>query len=57
MVYALWDIETNNLMPEYGNLRDALALVLHGIEGNGPHDADTLSLDLEDESGHITTIA
>lgn len=57
MVYALWDIETNNLVAEYGNQRDALTLVLRGIERNGPHDTDTLSLDVEDESGHVTTIA
>lgn len=57
MVYALWDTETNNVVAEYGNQRDALALVLRGIERNGPHDTDTLSLDVEDESGHIITIA
>lgn len=57
MVYALWDNETNNLVAEYRNQRDALALVLRGIERNGSHDADTLSLDIEDEAGHITTIA
>lgn len=57
MVYALWDNETNNLVAEYRNQRDALALVLRGIERNGPHDTDTLSLDVEDDSGHITTIA
>lgn len=57
MVYALWDTKTNNLVAEYGSQGDALALVLHGIERNGPHDTDTLSLDVEDESGHVTTIA
>jgi hypothetical protein len=57
MVYALWDNETNNLIAEYGNQRDAFALVLRGIERNGPHDTDTLSLDVEDESGQVVTIA
>jgi len=57
MVYALWDRETNNLVAEYGNQHDALALVLRGIERNGPHDTDTLTLDVEDESGEMTTIA
>ena len=57
MVYALWDLETNNLAVEYRNQRDALALVLHGIERNGQHDTDTLSLDVEYETGQATTIA
>ena len=57
MVYALWDIETNNLVAEYGNQRDALALVLRGIERNGPQDTETLSLDVEDEAGEVTMIA
>lgn len=57
MVYALWDIETNNLVAEYSTKRDALALVLQGIERNGPHDADALALDAEDEQGDVTTIA
>lgn len=56
MVYALWDNETNNLVAEYGNQRDALALVLRGIERNGPHDTDTLSLDVEDETGQVITV-
>ena len=38
MVYALWDMETINLAADYDILRDALALVLEGIERNGPHD-------------------
>lgn len=57
MVFALWDMETNNLVAEYDNQRDALALVIHGIERNGPHDVDSLMLDLEDDLGRVTTIA
>lgn len=57
MVYALWDIETSNLVAEYGNRHDAIALVLRGIERNGPRDTDTLLLEVEDERGHVTTIA
>jgi hypothetical protein len=34
-----------------------IAPVLRGIERNGPHDTDTLSLDVEDETGRVTTIA
>jgi len=57
MVYVLWDNETNNLVAEYRNQRDALGLVLRGIERNGPHDTDMLSLEVEDESGQVATIA
>ncbi len=47
MVYALWDTRTTNLIAAYDNERDALALVLSGIERNGPHDTDTLVLEVE----------
>jgi len=57
MMYALWDIETNNLVAEYDNKRDALALVLYSTQHNGPHDADSLSLDIEEDLGRLTTIA
>jgi hypothetical protein len=57
MLYALCDTETNNLVAEYGNRRDVLALVLSGIERNGPGDTDTLSLEAEDESGQVVTVA
>jgi len=57
MVYTLWDNDPNNLVAEFGTRRDALALVLRGIERNGPHDTDTLSLDAEDETGQVTTVA
>ncbi len=36
-------------MGDFDNERDALALVLAGIDRNGPDDTDTLSLDVEDE--------
>jgi len=57
MLYSLWDMETNNLVMEYDTERDALALVLEGIERNGPQDTDTLALDVEDEQGNVTSIA
>ena len=56
MVYALWDMETINLAADYDILRDALALVLEGIERNGPHDTDTLVLEVEDEHGELVSI-
>jgi hypothetical protein len=57
MIYALWDIETNNLVAEYEDQRSALALVLRGIERNGPRDTDSLALEVEDQAGNVITIA
>lgn len=57
MVYALWDIETNNLVAEYGSLEEALGLVLRGIERNGPQDTETLSPEVENDQGEAQTIA
>jgi hypothetical protein len=41
MVYALWDTRTTNLVAVFDNERDALALVLAGIDRNGPEDTGT----------------
>lgn len=57
MVYALWDTQTINLVASYDNRRDALELVLSGIERNGPQDTETLALDVEDDQGNVTPIA
>jgi hypothetical protein len=53
MVYALWDTRSTNLVAAYDNEHDALALVLSGIERNGPKDTDTLVLEVEDEHGEL----
>lgn len=57
VLYTLWDTETINLVVEYATEREALELVLHGIERNRPHDTDMLSLQVEDDNGEVTTIA
>ena len=57
MVYARWDRETNNLVAEYDNRHDALALVLRGIERNGREDVASLVLNVKDDQGNVTTIA
>lgn len=56
-MFALWDARTVNLVASFDNRRVALALVLSGIERNGPHDTETLALDLEDEHSEVTPIA
>jgi hypothetical protein len=53
MTYEFWDTRTTNLIAFYDNERDALAFVLSGIERNGPHDTDTLVLEVEDEAGNL----
>lgn len=53
MIYALWDTRTANLVASYDNEREALELVLNGIERNGAHDTDTLVLEVEDERGEL----
>ncbi len=55
--YALWDSRTNNMVGDFDNERDALALVLSAIERNGPEDTDTLVLNVEAEDGAIRFIA
>lgn len=55
MIRALWDTRTTNLIAAYDNERDALALVLSGIARNGPHDTDTLVLEVEDEDGELVS--
>ncbi len=55
-IYALWQIQTHNLVDDFDNEHDALALVWENIEHN-PDLADTLALNVEDEAGNITSIA
>lgn len=56
-VYALWDTRSTNIVQAYDNERDALALVLSGIELNGPEDTDTLFLNVENDDGTVRMIA
>lgn len=55
MIFALWDMESNNLVAQYGTLDEALDVVLRGIERNG--DKGTESLILEDDQGEVSSIA
>ncbi len=55
MVYTLWDTRTTNLIAAYDNEREALELVLSGIKRNGPHDTDTLVLEVEDARGDLVS--
>lgn len=55
--YALWEIRTNNLVCDFDNEHDALALTLRFIERNGPAVADYLALTVEDEQGDGALIA
>lgn len=57
MIYALWDIQTNNLVAEYDDLPAALDLVIRGIERNGLGDPDSHMLVAETAAGETRTIA
>ena len=46
-VYALRNIETNDLVAEFRHVEDVLSLVWRGIERNGTRDAATLALEVE----------
>ncbi len=56
-IYALWEIQTRNLVDDFDNEHDALVLVWENIKHNGPAIADTLALNVEDETGEIHFIA
>jgi hypothetical protein len=55
--YALWELRTNNLIRDFDNEHDALALALRFIERNGPESIANLSLTVEDEQGDGELIA
>lgn len=57
MVYTLWDIQTNNLVAEFGNAADALSMVRRGIKRNGSRDTEALALEVEDQEGDVREIA
>lgn len=53
MHYTRWDTRSTNVIAGYDNERDALLVVLNGIEFNGPDDTDTRVLEVEDETGEL----
>lgn len=55
--YALWELRTNNLIRDFDNEHDALALALRFIERNGQDSIEHLSLTVEDEQGEGALIA
>jgi len=57
MIYALWDMQSNNLVAEYPDEKSALHVVLESLDRNGTAAAESLALDVEDEHGNIVPIA
>lgn len=55
--YALWELRTNNLIRDFDNEHDALALALRFIKRNGQSSINNLSLTVEDERGEGNLIA
>lgn len=56
-IYVLWEIQTRNLVDDFDNEHDALALVWENFMRNGPAIAETLALNVEDETGEQHLIA
>lgn len=56
-VYALWETQSRNLVDDFDNEHDALSLVWENIKHHGATIADTLALNVEDETGEIRSIA
>lgn len=57
MVYALWELRTNNLIRDFDHEHDALAATLRFIELNGPASVDYLSPTVEDDQDEGGLIA
>lgn len=56
-IYALWETESRNLVQDFDNEHEALALVWENVKLNGPAIAESLALYVEDETGEIDFIA
>lgn len=59
-IYTLWEIQTRNLVDDFDREHDALAPVWENIKLNklnGPAIAETLALNVEDETGEMHFIA
>lgn len=50
-------MKSNNLVAAFDNRRDALDLVLNGIERNGAADTLSFALEIEDEQGDGAPVA
>jgi hypothetical protein len=57
MAYELWDTESRNVVGEYETEDEALAVVRHAIDRDGPGAADSLMLAFEDRTGRSRMIA
>lgn len=55
--YTLWETRSRNMVADFDNEHDALALVWENIKHNGPAIAESLALDVEDEQGEGHLIA
>ncbi len=56
-VFALWDLETGNLVGAFDTEAAARAVAERALEDLGPEGVETLVLVHEDERGELTTVA
>ena len=55
--FALWDLESGNLVGAFDTEAAARAVAEHALADQGPEGVETLALVYEDERGELTTIA
>lgn len=56
-VFALWDLETGNLVGAFDTEAAARAVAERALRDQGPASVETLVLVHEDERGELTTVA
>jgi hypothetical protein len=56
-VFALWDLETGNLVGAFDTEAAARAVAERALKDLGPGSVETLVLVYEDERGELTTVA
>ena len=57
MVYALWDLETGNLVQEFPNEHAALATIREAAVRHGRAYAETFAVLRQDRRGHAEVVA
>jgi hypothetical protein len=57
MTFALWDLETGNLVGAYDSVEAALAVVRRAIQTHGPAYVDPLALVRENSRGRSKVLA
>lgn len=57
MIYALWHIDSNNLVGDYRSQEEALRVVRNALELHGRDAIVRLALTVEDQTGDVSPLA